>query len=508
MRPVAALAAELTADRRTDGALLAAFVSDHDEPAFAELLRRHGPLVWGACRRALPNRADAEDAFQATFLVLVRRGSKLTRAAALGPWLHRVAVWTARNVRRKNARRLARQRDLSACTEPAAPVPPAPRDADLDSALLALPDRVREAIVLCHLQGYSRREAAERLGCAEGTLSAWLSRGLAKLRRELLDPAALAVPTLVVPAALSAATAKAATATSLAPAVSFLVEGVLHMLWIKKATAAACSAIVLFALGVGIGLSTNSERGTATAQERAQEGAKQPEAKVSDAALKRVEELRKELAAAEAVAELSRMQLVFAHKHEKAAREKNKGESREVRDATKTAEVSGRNFAVAAMKVESLQAEIAALGALGNSYLEVTVRGTAGKFEFVVYEVLPHDPAKRGEIPRLGPVVTSDRDALALLLRRARADLNAPLEVRVIAEPQVTLGVGPRWALEACSKAGHPTVKFTGYVFGGGFAQELKPDEKGDVRGYTRYEAKPVKPAHLANEIGEGMRRF
>src|SRR5262245_57277838 len=109
MQAVVAICRELAADRRSDGELLRAFISDRSEEAFLELLRRHGPLVWGACQRLLPDSADAEDAFQAAFLVLVRQARALTRSAAVGPWLHRVAVWTARNVRRKNARRLARQ---------------------------------------------------------------------------------------------------------------------------------------------------------------------------------------------------------------------------------------------------------------------------------------------------------------------------------------------------------------------------------------------------------------
>jgi RNA polymerase sigma factor (sigma-70 family) len=688
MRALTTIAAELAADRRPDGALLSAFLSEHDEAAFAELLRRHGPLVWSACCRALPNRADAEDAFQAAFLVLVRRARKLARSAEVGPWLHRVAVLTARNVSRKNARRAAKQRDLSACTEPAAPVPPAPPAEDLDSALLELPNRVREAVVLCHLQGFSRREAAERLGCAEGTLSAWLNRGLAKLRRKLLEPA---VPALAVPAALVTSTAKAATATTLAPAVSCLVEGVLHMFWVKKATAAAYSAVALFAMGVGVGLGTHTEHGTATAQEKvdaptkpvnvpkpqdedphvsrakakvaaaqaaldaarknlqvaalnrqlarnadprsvadaqaaltrseaeveealvkvedaraelrrleaARDAAapkprtrneieallaelekvldssqsakkqaekalragedrlqvmlrdpdahkreiedtlaalqrfkanyydavkrienaerdlvalkaaqKQPEAKVNDAALQRIADLEKELASAEAAQKLYQQQLLIAQLHEGEMRKKHDEHSGEVRAATAANELARRTFGDNGHKVELLRDQLAKLRQNSNGYIEITVRGTAGKFEFVVFEVLPHNPARSGEIPRLGPVVTSDRDALAKLLKRARADATAPLDLRVIVEPQVTMGVGPQWVLGACASAGHETVTFTGYVFGGGFAQQLQPTEKGDVKGYTRYDAKPVKPAVLVKEIEEGMRRF
>src|SRR4029079_14709326 len=85
---------------RTDGELLASFLTAGAESDFAELVRRHGPLVWGVCRRALPDADDAEDALHAGFLVLVRRARRLTAYPTVGPWLHRVAAYTARNVRR------------------------------------------------------------------------------------------------------------------------------------------------------------------------------------------------------------------------------------------------------------------------------------------------------------------------------------------------------------------------------------------------------------------------
>src|SRR5688572_6258229 len=99
-RLTAQLALHITTASRTDGELLASFVTAGAEADFAELVRRHGPLVWGVCRRSLPDAADAEDAFQAVFLVLLRRASRLTASPTVGPWLHRVAVWTARNIRR------------------------------------------------------------------------------------------------------------------------------------------------------------------------------------------------------------------------------------------------------------------------------------------------------------------------------------------------------------------------------------------------------------------------
>jgi RNA polymerase sigma factor (sigma-70 family) len=252
MKPVASLLRFVpAAESRTDGELLSAFRSDRDEPAFAELVRRHGPMVWGVCRRHLPDHADAEDAFQAAFLVLVRRAKGLTNRATLGPWLYRVAAWTARNLRRKNARRLARQ---SALPDTASAPPTAPDNRlDIDAALLALPERYRDPIVLCHLEGLSRRDAAERLGCPEGTLSSLLSRGLTKLRSRLAGHEVI----VAVPVLLAASTVRAASATQVAVSASVaqLMEGVLRMFWVKKATAATAALVVVFGFGVGVGLS-------------------------------------------------------------------------------------------------------------------------------------------------------------------------------------------------------------------------------------------------------------
>ena len=256
------LRAAAPSDARSDGDLLAAFLAQRDEVAFAELVRRHGAVVWGACRRLLPNPADAEDAFQATFLVLVRRAGKLRRHPAVGPWLYKVAALTARNLRRKNARTLARVGSLPAELPAASPDPDL--RPDLDAALLDLPEKYRTPLVLCHLQGWSRKDAAAQLGCPEGTLSAWLARGLTKLRHSLpgLDPAkVLAVPAVAVPGSLAAAVVRAAVASRLAFAgvvsssVSQLAEGVLHMFWVKKATAATLALMGMFALGLGVGVS-------------------------------------------------------------------------------------------------------------------------------------------------------------------------------------------------------------------------------------------------------------
>ncbi len=178
-----------------DGDLVAAFTDHRDEAAFAELVRRHGAVVRAACRRMLPNPPDADDAFQATFLVLARRGPGLDPAQPLGPWLYRVAVLTSRTLRRGNARRFARLEAPPPAGRRVAPADTADLRIDLDAALLALPEKYRTPLVLCHLQGWSRRDAAEQLGCREGTLSSLLARGLTKLKARLrgYDPTAALV---------------------------------------------------------------------------------------------------------------------------------------------------------------------------------------------------------------------------------------------------------------------------------------------------------------------------
>jgi RNA polymerase sigma factor (sigma-70 family) len=252
----------------TDQHLLDRFLTARDESAFAELVRRYGPLVWGACRRRLTNAQDAEDAFQATFLVLLRRVARLDGNSPLGPWLHKVAVMTARNVTRSSRRRAA----VTGPMEREIPDPVTDLTAeqmDLDAALLALPERYRVPVVLCHLQGLSRREAAERLGCPEGTLSARLSRALQRLRARLGNglPAVLAGAVIAVPATLASATVRSATVSStsalttagLSPAVVGLTDGVLRMFWMKKMmTAAVVMVLVMGAGALAVGTAWRS----------------------------------------------------------------------------------------------------------------------------------------------------------------------------------------------------------------------------------------------------------
>ena len=171
------------ADPAADAHLLDRFVRDRDEGAFAELVARHGPVVWAACRRAPAAAADAEDAFQATFLVLARRAGRVRRAAAVSGWLVRVAVRLAGRTRARAGRPAGPAR-------PAADPPPDPADraawqdlvAVLDAELAALPDAVRAALVCCYYEGLTQDEAARRLGWKVRTVRPRVPRATARAR--------------------------------------------------------------------------------------------------------------------------------------------------------------------------------------------------------------------------------------------------------------------------------------------------------------------------------------
>ena len=170
----------------TDGKLLAQFLAQKDGPAFAELVRRHGPMVIGVCRRVIGNHHDAEDAFQATFLVLARKAASLATYEQLAGWVHEVAYRTAQEVRGRLARQQSREAPLSEF--------PDHRDdtcmqneikAIVDREVSRLPDKYRLPVVLCELEGRSRFEAARMLSVAEGTLSSRLASARKTLARRL-----------------------------------------------------------------------------------------------------------------------------------------------------------------------------------------------------------------------------------------------------------------------------------------------------------------------------------
>ena len=163
----------------TDGQLLEAYISRGEVAALAALVQRHGPMVWGVCRRVLRNHHDAEDAFQATFLVLVRKAASVVPREMVGNWLYGVDHQTALKARATTAKRRARERQVTEMSEPAVTEPALWDDLQplLDQELSRLPDKYRVAIVLCDLEGKTRKETARQLGCPEGTLAARLAVG-------------------------------------------------------------------------------------------------------------------------------------------------------------------------------------------------------------------------------------------------------------------------------------------------------------------------------------------
>src|SRR5262245_51413161 len=171
-------------DALSDAQLLERFIVRREQDAFEALLRRHGSLVFGVCRRILHDESDAEDAFQATFLVLARKAATLQRRELLGNWLYGVAYRTALRARSLSARRLAREKEMARLE--AVPEEPANDLLDLlDQEVNRLPDKYRTPIVLCELQGKSYKEAACLLGWPEGTLAGRLSRARTLLARRL-----------------------------------------------------------------------------------------------------------------------------------------------------------------------------------------------------------------------------------------------------------------------------------------------------------------------------------
>jgi RNA polymerase sigma factor (sigma-70 family) len=160
------------------------FLAGQDDDAFATLVARHGPMVFSVCSRILGNGADADDAFQAAFLVLLRRAGSLRERLAVGDWLHGVARRTALNAKRLSERRRAKEKSAA---RPAAQLDKKREDwaALLDEELKRLPEKYRLPILLCDLEGQTRQEAAESLGWPEGTVAGRLARGRAMLARYL-----------------------------------------------------------------------------------------------------------------------------------------------------------------------------------------------------------------------------------------------------------------------------------------------------------------------------------
>lgn len=162
-----------------DAELLRRFIDHGDETAFAALVRRHAALVLGVCRRVTGDNHDAEDAFQAAFCVLLRKAGSIRRREVLGSWLYGVAYRTALAAKARRAKTRRRELQVDAMPQPLVMPPEPGHDWQplLDAALERLPEQYRVPIILCDLDGKSRKDAARQLNLAEGTLSSRLARG-------------------------------------------------------------------------------------------------------------------------------------------------------------------------------------------------------------------------------------------------------------------------------------------------------------------------------------------
>jgi len=214
MREVQSLIGDADRDGMPDGQLLARFVEDRDEAAFERLVRRYGRLVFAVCRRVLSDSNSAEDAFQATFLVLVHKARSLDRQRPVGDWLYTVAFRLACRARANELRR--REREVNAArSRPVAADEPAPTDVFpvLHEELNRLPERHRAVLVLSYLEGQTYEQVARAIGCPLGTVGWRLSRAKEALR-DRLTSRGVASPAAAV-ALLATATTGAAIAAPL-----------------------------------------------------------------------------------------------------------------------------------------------------------------------------------------------------------------------------------------------------------------------------------------------------
>jgi RNA polymerase sigma factor (sigma-70 family) len=245
-----------------DGLLLERFVAG-DQGAFEELTSRHGPMVLGVCRRVLGDVHEAEDAFQATFVVLARKAASVAGHPSTGAWLHTVAFRVAQRARARRASRTARERPL---VEPLAASPNPADEAALrdlrrviDEEVGRLPKKYRAPFVLFHLEGRNLAEVAVELGCPIGTVQTWLARARQRLRARLSRRGVSVAPALIAGLALhtawsaEAAAARAASgaaAATVSDEAAVLADAVLKSFALSRVKVAAVALLLATAAGV------------------------------------------------------------------------------------------------------------------------------------------------------------------------------------------------------------------------------------------------------------------
>jgi RNA polymerase sigma factor (sigma-70 family) len=267
MRYIRLLVGTAAVEDRGDAQLLRQFVDRRDQAAFTALLRRHGPLVLGVCRQVLGDGPDAEDVFQATFLILARKAASVRRREALAAWLYRVALNLARTARSAAARRRTceRQAALMSRPVPIEATPPADWHARLHEEIDRLPQKYRVPVLLCYLQGATNEEAAAALGCPVGTVKGRLARARDLLRprlerRGVVFPAgglalllAGATTTAAVPAALAESTVQAALrfAAGRAATAALMANGLLRAMALRRLALATWLVLLTALVGGG-----------------------------------------------------------------------------------------------------------------------------------------------------------------------------------------------------------------------------------------------------------------
>jgi RNA polymerase sigma factor (sigma-70 family) len=258
----------------TEGQLLRQFTTRGDEAAFEVLVTRHGPMVLGVCRRLLYDPRDVEDAFQATFLVLLRRAGSLRETEPLSPWLHGVAYRVAARIRARSARRPGEERKVARpeAVESSSDVERHELRGILDEEIGRLPEKYRRPVVLCYLEGQTHEQAAHRLCCSEGSVRGRLDRAREKLKTRLTrrgfapaagltgsalaaDMASAAVPSSWISGTVAtlgrAATARAI-ATTVSATVLDLANGVFRAMIVARIKLAA-SLISVAAVVLAVG---------------------------------------------------------------------------------------------------------------------------------------------------------------------------------------------------------------------------------------------------------------
>jgi RNA polymerase sigma factor (sigma-70 family) len=271
---------------QTDGQLLERFVAQLDETAFATLVERHGPLVFNVCRRLLGHAEDVEDAFQGTFLVLVRKARKLDKRGSLAGWLYGVAYRIAVRARANAARRRAletRAVVMQTIHNGSETTDPELRQV-IDEELSRLPEKYRSPLVLCYLQGKSHTEAADQLQWPVGTVRGRMARARTILRgrlarRGLSLPGGIVAATLASNKALAAvpvplvkttvqgallAAAKTGAAGAFSARAVALSEAILREMAVTKLKIAATVLLTVAVTGAGAGLVTYHLRGQHT----------------------------------------------------------------------------------------------------------------------------------------------------------------------------------------------------------------------------------------------------